>query len=272
MTILSPQHTTIPMNTLFAIANLSVVSLKLDTSVKSLALFLPFTCTPHIAFTMDSLSFTKFPSQHSHSHFSTLLHCYRKLLPLHSSCEQPTSAIEETFFISQLPTLSKLDPPISCSDSHGNLTSSTCTHPVTKICKHSYSVHLITQSYFLHYCLSNIRFTFPASNILLKHWSPNLHSGTSIVDPLTILHKQNRASLYSQVTDLTLIKATSIDAILSNTSSDHYFGLPKINFQTLAHKSLCHLTLFLSPSIASLVKVKSSAYSNSLNIPPSPIQ
>ena len=98
-----------------------------------------------------------------------------------------------------------LSPPTSCSGSDSCLTSSSDTHPVTKICEFPYSFHLITQRFFLLHCLSNIPFTFSACNISLQLWSHHFHSSTSSMDPLTTLYALSRVNLYPQAVKLTLV-------------------------------------------------------------------
>ena len=152
MTILSPQHMTILTNTVY-IANRSMVSFKSNINIKCIYLFLCLSCTLHIALTMD-LSVLKFYRNRilivivivifysNRKILISLSFRQHASLALHMSYKQPLSALEE---ISCHTTHhSKLNPPTSCSGSHSSLTSSTCTHSVTKICKFPHCFRFIT--------------------------------------------------------------------------------------------------------------------------------
>ena len=69
-----------------------MASFKPNMNIKSVDLFLSLSCTPHIALTIDLSVLVKFPS---HFLSGTMLHFYAVLLALHSSYEQPLSALED---------------------------------------------------------------------------------------------------------------------------------------------------------------------------------
>ena len=160
------------------------------------------------------------------------------LLALHNSHKQPLSALKEIFCHTATHHTPKLSPPTTCSGSHSSLTSSTGTHPVTKICEFPYCIHFITLLFSLLHCLSNISVKLFLCNISLKLWSHPFHSSTSNVDPLATLYTQNLVRHYSLATEPTWVNITFRFAILYDAITDHYLGLPKVNFQTVALKRL----------------------------------
>ena len=110
----------------------------------------------------------------------------------------------------QLTTLPRRSPLTSCSGNNSNLTSSTGKHPVTMICKSSYSFHFIASLVFLLHCLSSISFTISACKISSRLWSHPFQSSTSTMDRLTTrTHKTQLAT-------------------------NHRFGFPNVNFHAIA--------------------------------------
>ena len=147
---------------LFAIGNWSIVSFKHSMNIKAEDLFLSFSCTPHIALTMDlsilssnsHLTFFQTPC------FTTIQYCWPCLTPISS----PFQLERKPPAMQQLTTLTRPNSCTSCSGSYSSLTSSTCSHPVTEICEFTYSFHFIScstaspifPSHFLHVkCLDN---------------------------------------------------------------------------------------------------------------------
>ena len=84
-----------------------------------------------------------------------MFHIIRELLALHSSCKQPISALEETYFYTVT-----LHIQLNLIHLHlGQALIAASHHPVA-----------LTVNHKLQQCLSNIPFTFPASKIYLKPW------------------------------------------------------------------------------------------------------
>ena len=118
--------------------------------------------------------------------FTSMHYCWPYIAPINS----PFQLYWKSATIHQFITLHRPSPPTSCSGSYNNITSSTCTLPVTKICEFLYCFLFVTYLLLLLICLSNIPFTLSACTIPLKHWSHPFHSGTSTMDPPTTLCTQ----------------------------------------------------------------------------------
>ena len=129
-----------------------------------------------------SLSFVLFPS-HFPSDFTSIWYCWPFIAHIDSSFQLWGKCPA----VQQLTALPKLSPPTSCSGSHSSLTSSTCTHPVTKTCEFQYCFHLIAYLHFQLCCLANIPLTFSACEISLRLWHHPYHSGSSSTDTFATL-------------------------------------------------------------------------------------
>ena len=131
MTVLSPQHMTIPANTVCH-SQLLYGFIQTQHEHQICRSFSIFELYSTLLLQWISLFFVKFSS-----HFSsgTMLHQYRRpyITPINSLYQ-----LRRKFPLTALP---KLNPPTPCSGSHSSLTSYTCTHPVTKICEFPYSFH-----------------------------------------------------------------------------------------------------------------------------------
>ena len=129
-----------------------------QSSVSSPWLFLSLSCTPLII------------THHSSTHHTHCSHIY--------------------IFMQLLIIFPKLSQPTFCTGSHCSLTSSTCTHPVTKIYKpllfplnHTTFLHSpLPLQYFLNIC---------CKHNFVKKFVPPFCSITSTLDPLTTLYTQN---------------------------------------------------------------------------------
>ena len=92
------------------------------------------------------------------------------------------------------------------------------------------------------------------------------HSSTSTVEPHTTQYTQNSSGHYCQTVDSTWVNSTLRQAILSEANTNHHIAFSKVNFQT-SNASFHCMDLLLSPSSVSLIRTRSSAYSNPLNTP-----
>ena len=85
---------------------------------------------------------------------------------------------------------------------------------------------------------------------------------------LLMLYTENSVSLYSSAADPTWINFTFRQAIHCNASTGHHLGCPRLTLKPLLPKASFHSTsLFLTVSVVSFTRTKSSACSNAPNTP-----
>ena len=166
-------------------------------NIKSADFSLNLSRTLHIAITMDHLPFVKFPSHFLWAkYFTSIYHCW----PYVTHKNSPYQFVRKSLAIQQLTALPTRNPPSSCSGSHSSLTSSTGTHPVTKICEFAYSFQL-----------------------------PYYH--TAHTHTHTHTNRESQPMLSSFRPHCTLRQA-----ILCEAAADHCPAFPKVNLPTLALK------------------------------------
>ena len=141
MTILSPQHMTMPTNTVFH-CQLSygfLLALHEHQICRSFSVFELYSthCSHHGSLCSSYNSNLTF----SQASCFTSIQYYRPYIAL---LDSPFQLWRKSPAIQKLTALPKLSLPTSCSGSYCSLTSSTSTHPVTKICEFPYSFHFIT--------------------------------------------------------------------------------------------------------------------------------
>ena len=130
-TFFFPQHITIPMNT---VCHSQLIHSFLQSQHQVLGPFQSLSCTPHIALTMDLTVLRKIHISLSLSHHVSLPYCQPYITLINS----PFQLSMKSSTMLQLTTLPKLMPTAYHPGSHSSLTSTTCTHPVTKICEFQY--------------------------------------------------------------------------------------------------------------------------------------